>query len=121
MTPIANELGAAVPAEDLSLAYNARLDSVLSAPDLAAWGLEIYRVDFFSFTKTATNPPLGLGFSDVATPCLEVLYYPVDGDGYGYGVCTDADQRLFWDGLHPTTAAHRIIGNIAVNALGLNN
>ncbi len=48
-------------------------------------------------------------------PCLEVFPLP------GTGVCSDADQRLFWDGLHPTTAAHRVVGSIAINALGLNN
>jgi phospholipase/lecithinase/hemolysin len=35
-------------------------------------------------------------------------------------VCTDPDQHLFWDGIHPTRAAHRLVGNIAVNLLSVN-
>ena len=57
--------------------------------------------------------PLGFGFADAMTPCLQVFTPPATG------VCDDPDQRLFWDGLHPTRAGHRIVGNIAVNVLSL--
>lgn len=32
-------------------------------------------------------------------------------------VCANPDQYLFWDSLHPTAAAHRILGNYALAAL----
>jgi phospholipase/lecithinase/hemolysin len=109
--PVIGFVGAQVPAEQLSVAYNAALDGLLV--QLAASGLEIYRIDLFSFLDAATEMPHGLGFADAMTPCLQVFEAPATG------VCEDADQRLFWDGLHPTRAAHRLLGNIAVNALSL--
>ncbi|QQP92466.1 PEP-CTERM sorting domain-containing protein [Skermanella sp. TT6] len=32
-------------------------------------------------------------------------------------VCADPDQYLFWDSVHPSAAAHRILGNYALAAL----
>lgn len=109
--PAVAALGAQGPAEQLSSAYNLALDGVLM--QLAAAGLEIYRVDFFSFVDAATEIPQGLGFSDAMTPCLQVFEPPATG------VCEDPDQHLFWDGIHPTRAGHRLVGSIAVNALSL--
>ena len=109
--PVIVALGAQVPAEQLSVAYNAALDGLLI--QLGASGLEIYRLDLFSFVDVATEMPHGFGFADATTPCLQVFEAPATG------VCEDADQRLFWDGLHPTRAGHRLVGNIAVNVLSL--
>jgi len=30
---------------------------------------------------------------------------------------TTPDKSLFWDGIHPTTAAHRVLGETAFSAL----
>ncbi len=109
--PVIAAIGATGPAEALSIGYNAGLDGVLA--QLAAGGLEIYRLDLFSFVDAAVEMPLGFGFADAMTPCLQVFTPPASG------VCDDPDQRLFWDGLHPTRAGHRILGSIAVNMLSL--
>ena len=109
--PVIAALGAQAPAEQLSAAYNMALDGLLA--QLAMGGLEIYRLDLFSFVDVAAQMPHGFGFSDATTPCLQVFVPPATG------VCDDPDQRLFWDGIHPTRAGHRLVGNIAVNALSL--
>ena len=109
--PVIGALGASGPAEALSIGFNMGLDGILA--QLAAGGLEIYRLDLFSFVDAATQMPLGFGFADAMTPCLQVFTSP------NSGVCDDPDQRLFWDGLHPTRAGHRIVGTIAINALSL--
>jgi phospholipase/lecithinase/hemolysin len=109
--PVIAALGAGAPAEALSIAYNAALDGLLV--QLGNAGLEIYRLDLFSFINAATAMPEGLGFADAMTPCLQIFSPPATG------VCDDPDQRLFWDGIHPTRAGHRLVGNIAINLLSL--
>jgi len=107
---------AAEAAELLSEQYNAALvDAVESVAQ--AWGIDVYLVDFFSFVDAAVEMPDGFGFSSDEPPnpqpCLPVF----DPSNQ---ICEDADQRLFWDGLHPTRAAHRIVGHIAFNVLPAN-
>lgn len=109
--PVIGAIGASGPAEALSAGFNGALDQLLVG--LAASGLEVYRLDLFSFLDAATAMPLGFGFSDAANPCLQVFVAPATG------VCDDPDQRLFWDGIHPTRAGHRLVGNIAVNTLSI--
>jgi phospholipase/lecithinase/hemolysin len=49
-----------------------------------------------------------LSFTDVKTPCF---------DRTSGKVCSNPDQHLFWDALHPTTAAHRYVANLAVEQI----
>ena len=110
-TPVVTALGASADAEFLSNAFNLGVDGVIAF--YASTGANLYRLDLFNFVEAATATPLGLGFANATEPCLEVFPVPATG------VCDDADQRLFWDGIHPTRAAHRVIGSIAVNVLSL--
>ncbi len=112
--PVVRAAGAEAPAEQLSALFNGLLDLALA--ELAADGTEIYRVNLFDFLEASSEYPQGLGFAGdpnpFTAPCLPVFVPEL-------GVCTDADQRFYWDGIHPTRAAHRIAGNIAYNVLGL--
>ena len=110
-TPAVMALGASADAEALAGAFNLGVDGVIAF--YAGTGANLYRLDLFNFVEAATTVPLGLGFANAAEPCLQVFTPPATG------VCDDADQRLFWDGIHPTRAAHRVIGSIAVNVLSL--
>jgi len=110
--PVIGVLGAQGPAELLSAGYNMALDGLLA--QLAASGLEIYRLDLFSFVDVATEMPHGFGFGNASAPCLQVFVAPASE------VCDDPDQHLFWDGIHPTRAGHRLVGNVAVNQLSRN-
>ena len=112
--PVVRAAGAEGPAEQLSALFNGLLDIALA--DIALDGTEIYRVNLFDFLEAASEYPQGLGFvgdpNPLTAPCLPVFLPEA-------AVCTDVDQRFYWDGIHPTRAAHRVAGNIAYNVLGL--
>ena len=91
----------------LSYFYNTAVTDALVA--LAPYGLTIYEVDMFGFTSAAAMYPEALGFSTLA-PCL--TFGVTEG-----AFCKDRDEHLFWDAVHPTKAAHRLIGEIASNEL----
>lgn len=110
-TPVIIALGAETPAELLSSGFNIALDAMLA--NFAAGGLQVYRLDLFNFVDVATDMPHGFGFAYAGTPCVQVFTAPASE------ICNDPDQYLFWDGIHPTRAAHRLVGNIAVNQLSL--
>ncbi|PHM07070.1 GDSL family lipase [Nostoc sp. 'Peltigera malacea cyanobiont' DB3992] len=50
--------------------------------------------------------PAAFGFTNVSSSCLS-----------GSTICGNPDQFLFWDGIHPTTAAHQIIGKTAFSTI----
>jgi outer membrane lipase/esterase len=91
----------------LSYFYNTTVADALAV--LQPYGLTIYEVDLFGFTSAAAMYPEAFGFSTLA-PCLTF--------GVTQGAfCEDGDEHLFWDAIHPTKAAHRLIGEIAYNEL----
>lgn len=57
------------------------------------------------YRKAITNPP-EFGFANVTSGCLS-----------GSRACDNPNQFLFWDSIHPTTAAHRILADQAFSAL----
>ena len=61
------------------------------------------RVDAFAALGTMATIPSAYGFSDVSNAFL------LTGG--------DANQFLFWDSVHPTTAGHAVFGKEAVNVL----
>lgn len=112
--PVVRALGADEPALALTMLFNGLLEAAIAEIDDEE--LEIYRIDFFNYLNAATVFPTGNGFEEapnpLTAPCLPVFVPPL-------GVCDNPDQRLFWDGIHPTRAAHRVVGNIAYNVLGI--
>ncbi|WP_375515763.1 SGNH/GDSL hydrolase family protein [uncultured Nostoc sp.] len=65
----------------------------------------LYR-DAMSATGYANANPAAFNFTNVTSPCLS-----------GDRTCSNPDQFLFWDGIHPTAAAHRIIGETAFSTI----
>jgi phospholipase/lecithinase/hemolysin len=55
--------------------------------------------DTAALLRTITADPALYGFTDVTDPCYN-----------GTTVCADPNQYLFWDSIHPTTAADAILG-----------
>lgn len=54
--------------------------------------------DTFGFMHLVVSNPGAFGFTDVTDPCL-----------VGITPCANPNQYLFWDDLHPTTAADKIL------------
>jgi phospholipase/lecithinase/hemolysin len=52
------------------------------------------------------SDPTAYGFTDVTSPCF-----------VGGTVCPTPSNHLFWDTLHPTTAAHSLLGRAMANAV----
>ncbi len=100
--------GTAAGASFLSQTFNFHLDLALA--DLAHFpGISIRRLDAFGKLHDIVNRPQDFGLSNVNTACITPSVAPF--------ACTDPDEFLFWDGIHPTGAGHAIIAHEAATAL----
>ncbi|GAB6041497.1 autotransporter domain-containing protein [Endothiovibrio diazotrophicus] len=93
----------------LSALHNAGLPATLAAAR-AATGLDIVLVDLAALYDDIGANPARYGFTNLTGSCLKT-----DGSGEATGDCSDdesTDATLFWDGQHPTTAAHAYIADL---------
>jgi phospholipase/lecithinase/hemolysin len=67
---------------------------------------QIIELDVNSLYREAITEPAKFGFTNVTNACLNNV-----------AVCDNPDKFLFWDGIHPTTAGHRILAEAALKAL----
>ena len=74
----------------------------------AGSGNNIIQLDVNYLYREAISQPAKFGFTNVTSSCLSNVT-----------TCNNPDQFLFWDGIHPTTAAHRILADSAIKALSL--
>ncbi|HEY9698654.1 MAG TPA: SGNH/GDSL hydrolase family protein [Trichocoleus sp.] len=88
----------------LTQTHNATLSQTLNRSSNPQ--VQITEFDVSALYRDAIAHPQRYGLTDVTGACL------TDTQAYG-----NADQFLFWDGIHPTTAAHRILANRAMTAL----
>ncbi|GAP96715.1 SGNH/GDSL hydrolase family protein [Leptolyngbya sp. NIES-2104] len=77
--------------------YNRSLQTTLD--QLRKPDLSIAELDVFRLYQTAIKTPDQYGFTNVTNACL--------------GSSANCDRYLFWDGIHPTTAAHKVLGDLA--------
>jgi len=80
----------------LTMAFDDALAAALTALDLAL-SAEITQFDTFSFVNNVIHNPGAYGLTNVTDACLG-------------NVACDPDTWLFWDGVHPTTAGHTLLG-----------
>jgi phospholipase/lecithinase/hemolysin len=92
--------GAAQLATGLTLAYNQGLENVLGQlsglPDI-----RIDRLDAYRLLNDIVGNPSGFGLTNATTACITPNVAPF--------FCQAPDTFLFWDGIHPTHAAHALI------------
>lgn len=83
----------------LSAAHNQGLRTSLQALAQSQPNVSIIPIDVAGLVNEVTTDPARFGFTNVTTPCI--------------GTGANCDQFLYWDSLHPTARAHRIISEFA--------
>ena len=102
--PLASEL-----ASTLTMQFNDALELTLAGLE-TGMGLNITRLDLFSFINSVVNDPGAYGLLNVTDSCV----MPAVQVG---AICDYPDSYLFWDGIHPTRAAHLLIANEALGVM----
>lgn len=116
LTPGTRAQGPAAMAQGTAIAtaYN---DALFGG--LAATGLHVIPIDTFHFLQEVVANPAQFGFSNITgTACQpQITAQSLTCNPTSY-VSPDAPNTyLFADGVHPTSAAHAIIGDLVVSAL----
>lgn len=110
LSPEARQQGPAaqLAASVLAGQFNAALEQMLAGLESA--GVSIVRVDVFTLHHEVTVLPRLFGLTNATTACIRLNDAAVP-------YCDRPDKFLFWDGVHPTLAGHRLIGLRAVTSL----
>lgn len=118
LTPRISEYGlpAQAGAHMLSLAFNAALSGVLQQLDAAHTDLDIVAFDTYALLNDVIGNPAARGITNTTERC-----YTGDDLGFSGGgsVCANPDSYLFWDGIHPTSHTHGILGQAMLETLGV--
>jgi len=73
-------------------------------------GLNITQLDVFSTFVDITLNPGDYNLTNVTEPCLDVA---------NATLCTNPDEYLLWDQVHPTAVGHQLIASAALAALAV--
>jgi len=96
--------GAIGAASFLSASFNAGLGQAIGQLQAALPQIRIMRFDDNALLTAIIATPEAFDLSDAADPCLQ---FGVVEDA----VCEEPSEFLFWDGIHPTSAGHRIVAS----------
>src|SRR6185312_8287600 len=101
----------------LSIIYNSTLNA-----GLAQTGVDIIPIDTFGLLDEVIADPSRYGFTNVTDAACGLtsssLACGPEGSGLPYTYAPDTDQTwLFADGVHPTTAAHALLGQYVVSVI----
>lgn len=99
----------AVVGNELTVQFNTALAGGLAALSLLP-EVTIIPLDVYGLVHDMVSDPAAFGFSNVTDACLRPNTPPF--------TCQQPDEFLFWDGLHPTSAAHAFVARAALEALG---
>ena len=107
-TPQINFVGTpsnAATARSVTIAFNSTLNTVLD--DLTNnLTINLIKFDLFNFFESVITNPTSFGFANVTLPCAR-----------SSSLCSNPDEFVFWDGVHPTAAFHQALANAATKAI----
>ncbi len=114
LTPEAQAGGptAVAGAQFLSVTFNAQLIAA-TAGLRSSLGISIIDVDVFAFLNNTIANAASLGITNTTDRC----YSGATGVGGAGTVCTNPNEYVFWDGIHPTARAHQMLGDFATAAV----
>lgn len=101
LTPSYRNSGKSTQGTQLSSYFNTKLVAALH-------GTGAKYFDTFSLLDDIVADPAKYGFTNVKDPCYDGLFH----------VCSNPNQYLFWDTLHPTTYAHYLLAYYVEQSLG---
>ena len=112
LTPAVRSLGPG-PMQ-VAAAITALFNSQLLVPTLVALdqtpGVDIAVLDAFTLLQNISANPANFGLTNTTTACVTPNAAPF--------FCPAPDEYLFWDGIHPTRAAHTLVALEAGRVLG---
>jgi phospholipase/lecithinase/hemolysin len=112
LTPAIRSLGpgAVQVATFLTTLFNTQmLLPTVEALDPPSDESDIAVLDAFALLQQITANPGNFGLTNTTTACLTPNAQPF--------FCQAADEYLFWDGIHPTQAAHALVAHEAARVL----
>lgn len=92
-------------ASQFNLALEGMLQSLEATP-----GVRVVRLNVFTILDEIVANPAAQSLTDATDACIQLN---TRTDAF----CPRPDQYLFWDGIHPTVAGHRILARRAQTAL----
>jgi phospholipase/lecithinase/hemolysin len=113
LAPAVRLLGPAAQGAATFLAsqFNGGLELILRGVEHGLGGTHITRLDVFGFLNDVVAAPAAFGLTDVTDPCIVL-------NTRAHAFCATPNKFLFWDGIHPTFAGHRLLAERANAALG---
>ena len=86
----------------LTQTFNSNLAEALTFLDAQYTSIEIVQFDTYGALNSIIANAGAYGFTNTSSPCFDAKVGTV---------CANPDQYVFWDGSHPTTKTHSILGN----------
>ncbi len=101
---------------NLAINYNSELDFDVGAFEAANTDATVFRVDTAGLLNDVITSATEFGFTNTTAPAAPGLD-PGDNSYNDNLIVANPDEYLFWDGVHPTAAVHRLLGFAALRAV----
>lgn len=102
-------LVANLPVADVwAFQFNAALAAGLDGLGLSDPSLNITQFDAFGVFAAITFDPASYGFTEITLPCLDTV---------AATVCSNPNEYLLWDDVHPTARGHEIMAAAALQLI----